>query len=196
MKSCWKGCFRRSKLQNFLCLPTMVVSRIFRHILTDCPEFEMTARKWNYLITMTAGIQNVISSTVFILDSKFCLLFFIFKTKNKKGDTMKHLWFYFSIKTMELVTGRTMIQVITSFTWASSSSRVTETPQNPLFCKIVFFWKIRVFKSYSVSYSPPFSENIFFFSFFLLIVAYKTQRREFRRPLLKSVLLNSYCMYC
>ena len=167
MKSCWKGCFRRSKLQNFLCLPTMVVSRIFRHILTDCPEFEMTARKWNYLITMTAGIQNVISSTVFILDSKFCLLFFIFKTKNKKGDTMKHLWFYFSIKTMELVTGRTMIQVITSLTWASSSSTFLEliavkghrdTSKSPIlqnsvllentciqvvFCQLLstFFWK-------------------------------------------------------
>ena len=38
--------------------------RIFRHIPTDCLEFEMTAKKWNYLITMTARIQNVISSTV------------------------------------------------------------------------------------------------------------------------------------
>ena len=126
MKSCWKGCFKQSKLQNFLCLPTMVVNRIFRHIPTDCPEFEMTARKWNHLIIMTAGIQNVISSIVFILDPKFCLLFFIFKTKNKKRDTVKHLWFYFSIKTMELVTGRTMIQAITSFTWASSSSTFLE----------------------------------------------------------------------
>ena len=38
--------------------------RIFRHIPTDRLEFEMTAEKWNYLITMTARIQNVISSTV------------------------------------------------------------------------------------------------------------------------------------
>ena len=62
MKCRWKGCFRRSKLQNFLRLPTMVDDRIFRHIPTDRPEFVMTAKKWNYLITMTAGIQNVISS--------------------------------------------------------------------------------------------------------------------------------------
>ena len=57
-----KGCFRQSKLQNFLHLPTMVADKIFRHIPTDCLEFEMTAEKWNYLITMTAGIQNVVSS--------------------------------------------------------------------------------------------------------------------------------------
>ena len=58
----WKSRFKRSKMQNFLRLPTMVADRIFRHIPTDCPGFEMTAEKWNYLITMTAGIQNVISS--------------------------------------------------------------------------------------------------------------------------------------
>lgn len=144
-----------------------MADRIFRCIPTGCPEVEITIQKWNHLITMTAGIQNVISSTVFILDSKFCLLFFIFKTKNKKGDTMKHLWFYFSIKTMELVTGRTMIQVITSFTWASSSSTFLEliavkghrdTSKSPIlqnsvllentciqvvFCQLLstFFWK-------------------------------------------------------
>ena len=39
--------------------------RIFRHIPTDHLELEVTAKKWNYLITMTTGIQNVISSTVF-----------------------------------------------------------------------------------------------------------------------------------
>ena len=61
MKNCWKGCFRRSKLQNFLRLPTMVADRIFRHIPTGRPEFEMTTKKRNYLITMTAEIQNVIS---------------------------------------------------------------------------------------------------------------------------------------
>ena len=42
----------------------MVADRIFRHISSDRPEFEMTAEKWNYLIMMTAGIQNVISSAV------------------------------------------------------------------------------------------------------------------------------------
>ena len=42
----------------------MVADRIFRHIATDRQEFEMTAEKWNYLITMTTRIQNVISSTV------------------------------------------------------------------------------------------------------------------------------------
>ena len=66
VKNCWKGCFRRSKLPNFLRLPTMVADRIFRHISTDRPEFEMTVEKWNYLITMTAGIQNVISSAACI----------------------------------------------------------------------------------------------------------------------------------
>ena len=40
----------------------MVADRIFRHIPYDRLEFEMTAKNWNYLITMTAGIQNVISS--------------------------------------------------------------------------------------------------------------------------------------
>ena len=63
MKNCWEGCFRRSKSQNFLCLPTVVANRIFRHIPTDRQEFEMIAEKWNYLITMTAGIQNFIFST-------------------------------------------------------------------------------------------------------------------------------------
>ena len=64
MKNCWKGCFRRSKLQNFLCLLTMVDDRNFRHIPTDHPEFGTTAEKWNYLITMTDRIQNVISGAV------------------------------------------------------------------------------------------------------------------------------------
>ena len=40
----------------------MVADRIFRHIPTDRPEFEMTAEKWNYLIIITVEIQNVISS--------------------------------------------------------------------------------------------------------------------------------------
>ena len=40
----------------------MVADKIFRHIPTDHPEFEMTAEKRNYLIAMTTGIQNVISS--------------------------------------------------------------------------------------------------------------------------------------
>ena len=62
MKNCWKGCFRRSKLQSFLCLLTMVADRIFIHIPTDHPEFDMRSVKWNYLITMTPRIQNVISS--------------------------------------------------------------------------------------------------------------------------------------
>ena len=42
----------------------MVANRIFRYVPTDRPEFEMTAEKWNYLITMIAGIQNVIFSAV------------------------------------------------------------------------------------------------------------------------------------
>ena len=66
MKNRWKGCFRRSKLQNFLCLPTMMADRIFRHIPTDCLEFGMTAEKWNYVITMNPGIQNIISSAVIV----------------------------------------------------------------------------------------------------------------------------------
>ena len=66
--------FRRSKLQNFLRLPTMVANRIFRYIPTDRPEFQMTAEKWNYLITMTAGIQNVISSAGY---SKYCFAAYI-----------------------------------------------------------------------------------------------------------------------
>ena len=41
-----------------------MANRIFRHIAIDSWEFEMTAEKWNYLIMMTAGIQNVISSAV------------------------------------------------------------------------------------------------------------------------------------
>ena len=40
----------------------MVATRIFRHIPTDHPEFEMTAEKWTYLIIITIEIQNVISS--------------------------------------------------------------------------------------------------------------------------------------
>ena len=44
----------------------MVADKIYRHIPTDHPEFEMTAKKWNYLITMTVGIQNVISSAEFL----------------------------------------------------------------------------------------------------------------------------------
>ena len=28
-----------------------------RHISSDHPEIEMTAKKWNYLITMTAGFK-------------------------------------------------------------------------------------------------------------------------------------------
>ena len=40
----------------------MVANRIFRRIPNDHPQFEMTAEKWNYLIAMTARIQNVISS--------------------------------------------------------------------------------------------------------------------------------------
>ena len=40
----------------------MVTDRMFRHIPNDPPEFEMIAEKWNYLITMTAWIQNVIFS--------------------------------------------------------------------------------------------------------------------------------------
>ena len=58
MKNYWKGCFRQSKLQNFLHLPTMMTDRIFRHIPTNCLEFEMIAKKWNYQIAMTTGIQN------------------------------------------------------------------------------------------------------------------------------------------
>ena len=44
MKNYWKGCFRQSKLQNFLHLPTMMTDRIFRHIPTNCLEFEMIAK--------------------------------------------------------------------------------------------------------------------------------------------------------
>ena len=44
----------------------MVIDKIFRHLPIDCPEFEMTAEKWNYLITVTARIQNVISSADYI----------------------------------------------------------------------------------------------------------------------------------
>ena len=58
MKNYWKGCFRQSKLQNFLHLPTMMTDRIFRHIPTNCLEFEMIAKKWSYQIAMTTGIQN------------------------------------------------------------------------------------------------------------------------------------------
>ena len=39
---------------------------IFRYIPTDRPELEMTTKKWHYLIRMTAGIKNVISSTVVV----------------------------------------------------------------------------------------------------------------------------------
>ena len=39
----------------------MLADRIFRNIPTDRAEFKITAEKWNYLITITAGIQNVIS---------------------------------------------------------------------------------------------------------------------------------------
>ena len=74
MKNHWKGCFRQSKLQNFPHLPTMMADKIFMHIPTDCSEFEMTARKWNYLIMMTTGIQNVISSTVDYKDDWYRLL--------------------------------------------------------------------------------------------------------------------------
>ena len=52
----------------------MVANRIFRHIPTDRPEFQMTAEKWNYLITMTAGIQNVISCAGY---SKYCFAAYI-----------------------------------------------------------------------------------------------------------------------
>ena len=62
MKNSWKGCFGRFKLQNVIYLPTMVADKNFRHTQTDRREFEMTPEKWNYLITMTAKIQNVISS--------------------------------------------------------------------------------------------------------------------------------------
>ena len=87
VKNHWKGCFRQSKLQNFLCLPTMVTDRIFRHIPTDCLEFEMTAEKWNYLITMTAKIQNVISST-----GHWKLHIYIDKNHGKwKAQQMKYL---------------------------------------------------------------------------------------------------------
>ena len=61
VKNCWKGWFRQSKLQNVLHLPTMVADRIFRYISTDHLKFEMTAKKWNYLVAITARIQNVIS---------------------------------------------------------------------------------------------------------------------------------------
>ena len=44
----------------------MVIDKIFRHIPIDRLEFEMTAEKWNYLITVTAGIQKVISSADYI----------------------------------------------------------------------------------------------------------------------------------
>ena len=44
----------------------MVADRIFRLIPPDRPEFEMATEKWNYLITMTARIQNVISSAVIV----------------------------------------------------------------------------------------------------------------------------------
>ena len=64
MKNRQKGCVRRSKLQNFLRFRTMVVDRIFTHISTNRPGFEIAAEKWNYLITMTAGIQSFIPSTV------------------------------------------------------------------------------------------------------------------------------------
>ena len=41
MKNCWKGCFRQSKLQNFLPLPIMVADRTFGCIPIDRLEFEM-----------------------------------------------------------------------------------------------------------------------------------------------------------
>ena len=78
-----------------LCLPTMVANRIFRHIPTDCPEFEVTAEKWNYLITMTAGIQKVISNAALmkpkavILKKVFCIVKKIVSirySRNKRND--------------------------------------------------------------------------------------------------------------
>ena len=77
MKNSWKGCFRRSKLQNFLCLPTVVADRTFRHIPIDHQEFEMTAKKWNYLITMTTRIKNVISSVDIVTWNKGITLFVV-----------------------------------------------------------------------------------------------------------------------
>ena len=44
---------------------------IFRHIPTDHPEFEMTTEKWNYLITITTGIENIISSTGNVIEFLF-----------------------------------------------------------------------------------------------------------------------------
>ena len=49
----------------------MVADRIFRHITPDRLEFEMNVEKWNYLITMTARIQSVISSAVIIKQLDF-----------------------------------------------------------------------------------------------------------------------------
>ena len=65
MKNRQKGCVRRSKLQNFLRFRTMVVDRIFTHISTNRPGFEIAAEKWNYLITMTlySIVKNLTLST-------------------------------------------------------------------------------------------------------------------------------------
>ena len=57
----------------FFRLPTMVANRIFRHIPTDRPKFGMAAEKLNYLIMMTAGIQNVISSAEKVISGLWLL---------------------------------------------------------------------------------------------------------------------------
>ena len=65
----------------------MVADRIFRHTPTDRLEFEMTAKKWHYLIMMTVGIQNVISSAA--MGSDTAPFFANFFLAHKKADWVK-----------------------------------------------------------------------------------------------------------
>ena len=105
----------------------------------------------------------------------------MFSFREKRGNTSKHLWFYHSIKTVQVITVTNTLKVIKDVTWASFWPTILGLPAEQESRRDL---KIRCFGKYNLQilfWKLPlsFSGNSFFFRT-LIDCGIKIQRKELK----------------